>query len=42
MSLGDRFYASYIKSTMAMGTKIVDSVKKKKLRCAEKKAEKAG
>ena len=34
----DRFYASHIKSAMEMGTEMVDSVKKKQLRYAEKKA----
>jgi len=35
----DRFYASHIKSAMEMGTEMVDSVKKKQLRYAEKKAQ---
>ena len=37
----DRFYASHIKSVMEMGTEMVDSVKKKQLRYAEKKAKAA-
>ena len=37
----DRFYASHIKSSMEMGTEMVDSVKKKQLRYAEKKAKEA-